>query len=70
MERVFAWLEPFALAMWSREIEELAGKSAADFRWNKRTRFNGLYQTVIAERDCAVPISAPAEYKSLAAEAG
>jgi SAM-dependent methyltransferase len=50
MERVFAWLEPFALAMWSREIEELAGSSAAAFRWSKRTRFIGLYQTVIAER--------------------
>jgi SAM-dependent methyltransferase len=49
MKRVFAWLEPFALAMWSREIEELAGSSAADFRWSKRTRFIGLYQTVIAE---------------------
>jgi SAM-dependent methyltransferase len=50
MERVFAWLEPFALAMWSREIEELAGPRAATFRWSKRTRFSGLYQTVIAER--------------------
>jgi SAM-dependent methyltransferase len=50
MERVFAWLEPFALAMWSREIEELAGSSATAFRWSKRTRFIGLYQTVIAER--------------------
>jgi SAM-dependent methyltransferase len=50
MERVFAWLEPFALAMWSREIEELAGPGAAAFRWTKRTRFSGLYQTVIAER--------------------
>ena len=50
MRRVFAWLEPFALAMWSREIEDLAGSSAADFIWHKRTRFIGLYQTVTAER--------------------
>jgi SAM-dependent methyltransferase len=50
MQRVFAWLEPFALAMWSREIEELAGPRAAAFRWSKRIRFIGLYQTVIAER--------------------
>jgi SAM-dependent methyltransferase len=50
MQRVFAWLEPFALTMWSREIEELAGPRAATFRWSKRTRFSGLYQTVIAER--------------------
>jgi SAM-dependent methyltransferase len=50
MQRVFAWLEPFALTMWSREIEDLAGTSAAAFRWSKRTRFIGLYQTVTAER--------------------
>ncbi|HEY4987904.1 MAG TPA: rhodoquinone biosynthesis methyltransferase RquA [Bradyrhizobium sp.] len=50
MQRVFDWLEPFALTMWSREIEDLAGTSAAAFRWSKRTRFIGLYQTVIAER--------------------
>jgi SAM-dependent methyltransferase len=50
MRRVFTWLEPFALTMWSREIEELAGPAAAGFRWRKRTRFSGLYQTVIAER--------------------
>jgi ubiquinone/menaquinone biosynthesis C-methylase UbiE len=50
MQRVFAWLEPFALTMWSREIEELAGTNATAFRWSKRTRFLGLYQTVIAER--------------------
>jgi SAM-dependent methyltransferase len=50
MQRVFAWLEPFALTMWSREIEDLAGTSAAAFRWSKRTRFIGLYQMVTAER--------------------
>jgi SAM-dependent methyltransferase len=50
MQRVFAWLEPFALTMWSREIEQLAGSRAAGFRWSKRTRFIRLYQTVIAER--------------------
>jgi SAM-dependent methyltransferase len=50
MQRVFAWLEPFALTMWSREIEDLAGTSAAAFRWSKRTSFIGLYQTVTAER--------------------
>ena len=47
---VFTRLEPFALAMWSREIEELAGPAAAAFRWRKHTRFGGMYQTVIAER--------------------
>lgn len=50
MQRVFAWLEPFAVTMWSRQIEDLAGPSAASFRWSKRTRFIGLYQMVTAER--------------------
>lgn len=50
MHRVFTWLEPFALSMWSREIEQYAGSVANGFRWNKRTRFNGMYQVVIAER--------------------
>jgi SAM-dependent methyltransferase len=50
MKRVFSWLEPFALTMWSREIEDLAGPAAAGFQWRKRTRFGGLYQTVVAER--------------------
>lgn len=50
MKWVFDWLEPFALTMWSREIEDLAGPAAAAFQWRKRTRFSGLYQTVIAER--------------------
>ena len=50
MQRVFAWLEPFAKAMWSQEIEDLAGARGAAFRWSKRTRFMGLYQTVTAER--------------------
>lgn len=50
MKRVFAWLEPFALAMWTREIKDMAGVAADDFRWVKRTRFGGLYQVVVAER--------------------
>jgi len=53
MHLVFTWLEPFALTMWSQEIEQLAGPHAAAFRWSKRTRFNGMYQVVIAERDPA-----------------
>lgn len=50
MRRIFMSLEPFALTMWSREIEDIAGPAASDFRWRKRTRFGGLYQTVIAVR--------------------
>jgi SAM-dependent methyltransferase len=50
MKQVFDRLEPFARAMWSREIEDLAGPDANAFLWRKHTRFGGLYQTVIAER--------------------
>ena len=50
MRRVFAWLEPFAASIWDREIEDMAGPAGAAFRWHKRTRFGGMYQTVIAER--------------------
>jgi ubiquinone/menaquinone biosynthesis C-methylase UbiE len=50
MRRIFQWLEPFALSLWSQEIEGLAGAAATGFRWSKRTRFCGLYQTVIADR--------------------
>jgi SAM-dependent methyltransferase len=50
MQLVFAWLEPFAPTMWRREIEDLAGPTGDGFRWHKRTRFGGMYQTVIAER--------------------
>lgn len=49
MRWIFNRLEPFALSIWSREIEDLAGPAAAGFRWRKRTRFGGLYQMVIAE---------------------
>ena len=39
MQRVFAWLGPFSQPLRRSLI-----------RWSKRTRFSGLYQTVIAER--------------------
>jgi ubiquinone/menaquinone biosynthesis C-methylase UbiE len=50
MRRIFQWLEPFAVSLWSQEIEALAGSAGAGFRWSKRTRFGGMYQTVVAER--------------------
>lgn len=50
MQRIFAWLEPFARSLWSQEIQTLAGSAGEAFRWHKRTRFNGLYQIVVAER--------------------
>ena len=50
MNKVFERLEPFAPALLEREIEHWAGPSAHAFAWRKRTRFGGLYQTVVAER--------------------
>jgi SAM-dependent methyltransferase len=50
MRKIFDWLEPFAPSMWSREIRDLAGPLASNFRWRKRTRFGGMYQIVVAER--------------------
>jgi SAM-dependent methyltransferase len=50
MKRIFLWLEPFALSMWSQEIEGLAGSAGAAFCWSKTTQFGALYQTVIAQR--------------------
>ena len=50
MRQIFKRLEPFALSMWSQEIEDMAGSAATGFRWTKHTQFGGLYQTVIAQR--------------------
>jgi len=50
MAGIFRHLEPFAPSMWDRDIEYWAGAPAASFTWRKRTRFGGLYQTVVAER--------------------
>jgi ubiquinone/menaquinone biosynthesis C-methylase UbiE len=50
MQRIFAWLEPFASSMWLREIRDLGGSIGSDFHWRKRTRFWGMYQIVVAER--------------------
>ena len=50
MRTVFDRLEPFATGLWNREIEDWAGPPAQAFTWRKRTRFGGLYQTVVAER--------------------
>lgn len=48
MALVFRSLEPFAPALWQREIRDYA--SAPDrFSWRKDTLFGGLYQRVIAK---------------------
>jgi len=49
MGAVFAALEPFATALWSREIRTYA-TTGDNFIWRKETFFGGLYQKVVAER--------------------
>ncbi len=43
---VNAWLEPFAKALWDREICTYARNPAA-FAWQKKTFFGGVYQRVV-----------------------
>lgn len=50
MNLVFARLEPYARALWSRSIEDYAGRFARSFAWRKETLFGGLYQVVVATR--------------------
>lgn len=49
MAGVFAALEPFAPALWDRDIASYASQPSA-FKWRKATFFGGLYQKVVAER--------------------
>lgn len=48
MSIVFDLLEPFAKALWRREIRSFA-TAAEEFTWRKETYFGGLYQKVVAE---------------------
>ncbi len=49
MAAVFGALEPFATALWTREIRTYASQDDA-FAWRKETFFGGMYQKVVAER--------------------
>lgn len=49
MSLVFRWLEPFAPALWQREIASYATR-AGEFSWTKQTYFGGLYQKTVAVR--------------------
>ncbi|WP_413205183.1 rhodoquinone biosynthesis methyltransferase RquA [Rhodospirillum sp. A1_3_36] len=49
MSGVFHWLEPYALGMMGKEIQEFTDRAGA-FTWRKETYFGGLYQKVVAER--------------------
>ena len=44
-----AKLEPFAHALWKKDIREFASQ-AGEFKWMKKTIFGGVYQIVTAER--------------------
>ena len=42
------YLEPFAEAIWKKEIRQYASK-ADQFTWRKKTFFGGVYQCVVVE---------------------
>jgi len=50
MRLVFDHLEPFAEALWQREIASYGGALSDGFEWSKRTYFGGLYQKTVARR--------------------
>jgi len=50
MRLVFRYLEPFAMGLWTHEIQALAEQPAA-FTWSKSTYFGGLYQKTVAVRE-------------------
>jgi len=49
MSLVFETLEPFAKALWTREICDFAGEPER-FSWSKQTFFAGMYQKTVARR--------------------
>jgi len=49
MNVVFETLEPFAKALWSREVRDFAGEPER-FSWSKQTYFAGMYQKTVAHR--------------------
>jgi ubiquinone/menaquinone biosynthesis C-methylase UbiE len=52
MRLVFRRLEPYAEALWRREITSYATR-AGDCEWRKETYFGGLYQKTVAVRPTA-----------------
>lgn len=49
LQVVNRWLEPFANALWQREIRDYASH-ADDYHWSKETLFGGVYQVVRVKR--------------------
>jgi len=47
MRPLLAWLEPYALALWKRELSELVPEKDGAYNISKRTFFGGLYQQVV-----------------------
>lgn len=48
MTLVFNLLEPYARALWTKDIQQYA-QDGSRFQWQKETLFGGLYQRVIAK---------------------
>ncbi len=47
MLSIFRYFEPFAYALWEKDVLEFS-QYKNDFNWSKKTFFGGLYQMVIA----------------------
>jgi ubiquinone/menaquinone biosynthesis C-methylase UbiE len=50
MKPLLAWLEPYALALWQRELSEFMPASSHKYSIRKRTFFGGLYQQVVLDQ--------------------
>jgi hypothetical protein len=47
---ILAWLEPFAMDLWRREITDWLPPGVQPAHVDKRTYFGGLYQKVVMTR--------------------
>jgi ubiquinone/menaquinone biosynthesis C-methylase UbiE len=47
---ILHWLEPYALQLWNREIEDMLPTDASTAEIEKKTLFGGLYQRVVIRR--------------------
>lgn len=50
MRPLLAWLEPYALALWKRELSKMVPEQDTAYSISKRTFFGGLYQQVVFNR--------------------
>lgn len=64
MRLVFDRLEPFAKALWTREVASYGDALSEGFAWSKQTFFGGLYQKTVARHRGSEPIDSGAKRSS------